>query len=282
MFKKLAAGVAAAALCLTAIATSVFADDKDGVDWGNGTIRATGFAAGKSTTKIESIRRAQARKAARMDAQRNLAEMVRGVRVTSESSVRDLELEYDVVKTSVDATLRDMREVSVKDFDDGTSEVILEMPLFGGDKSLAASAFLPYRDQEKQPFPQPSTASENNGTLVSGVTSEKYTGLIIDCKGLNLSPVMSPVIKNDGGQPIYGHQNLDIDKVIEFGMASYTSNANDAISHERAGENPLVVRAVKVEGFRANPVVSVNDSDRILIANQNDQFLDNMAVVFVK
>ena len=145
---------------------------------------------------------------------------------------------------------------------------------------------MPYKDQEKEPFPEPSASSRVNGIYSDGLNiyrnDESYTGLVIDCRDMDLNPVMSPVIRNDGGQAIYGHKNLDIDKVIELGMASYADDTNDEISRSRAGDNPLVVKAVALQGFNANPVVSVDDSDRILIANQNDQFLDNLAVVFVK
>ena len=99
---------------------------------------------------------------------------------------------------------------------------------------------------------------------------------------MKLNPVMSPVIRNNEGQSIYGYKNLDIDKVIEIGMASYANNPNDSVSFERAGKNPLRVKAVKLEKFNSNPVVSVDDSNKILIANQTDQFLDNCAVVFVR
>ena len=82
---------------------------------------------------------------------------------------------------------------------------------------------------------------------------------------------------------LLGYKNLDIDKVIDMGMASYATSANDATRRSRAGNNPLVVKAVKVDGIiKGNPVVSVADADKILIANQSDQFLDNCAVVFVK
>ncbi len=286
LVKKFSASLTAAAMFTTMITAAAFAADRDGVDWGKSVVRATGLAAGKDNASSKGIKRAQAKRAAMMDAQRNLAEIVEGVQVTSESSMKDLMLDYDIVKTRVEATIKNMREVSEKYNADDTCEVVVEMPLFGDNKSLAAAAFLPFKNETREPFPQPSTANVNSGaaTLVNGAYSNgsQYTGLVIDCSGMNLNPVMSPVIKNDAGQSIYGHKNLDIDKVIEFGMASYAENSYDEISRDRAGDNPLVVKAVKLEGFNANPVVAVNDADRILIANQSDQFLDNLAVVFVR
>ena len=162
---------------------------------------------------------------------------------------------------------------------DGTYEVVLEMPLFGGSNSLADAAFLPFKDEPKTDFPPPANASV---TTEPSVVGQNYTGLIIDCRGKNINCVMSPVIKNEGGTPIYGHKNLDIDKVIANGMAAYASDASDQISRQRAGSNPLIVKAVRLDDGNATPVVSAADADKILAANGHDRFLDNCAVVFIK
>lgn len=269
--KKLAACLTVAMLMLAMMATTAFAE-KGTVDWNKGVIRAMGIGAGKSTTKNPGLYRAQARRAAIMDAQRNLAETVKGVRVTSDSTMEDLELKYDVVRTQVDAIIKGMNEVSSQLMDDGTYEVVLEMPIFGAADSLSDAAFLPFKDEPKVSFPQPSTSTS---------VTVNYTGLIIDCRGMNLNCVMSPVIKNDNNQAIYGHQNLDYDKIIVNGMASYANSAEDEISRSRAGNNPLIVKAVNLADLNANPVVSTADADKILAANRQGKFLENCAVVFV-
>jgi len=105
-----------------------------------------------------------------------------------------------------------------------------------------------------------------------------YTGLIVDCRGLELQPVMSPVIKNTNGTKIYGHKNLDIDEVIRRGMADYI---DDTANVGRAGDNPLVVKAQSLENFNSNPVVTIPDSNRILIENHATKFLKDLNVVFL-
>lgn len=107
-----------------------------------------------------------------------------------------------------------------------------------------------------------------------------YTGLIVDCTGLGLRPVMSPVIKNADGTPIYGYKNLDSAKVIANGMAGYANGMSGRTT--RAGARPLVVKAVALENHNGNPIVSVADANRILVENQATHFLDNCAVVFVR
>ena len=105
-----------------------------------------------------------------------------------------------------------------------------------------------------------------------------YTGVIIDCTGLGLRPAMSPVIKAENGRPIYGYKNLDSDKVVASGMASYARSDADAT---RAGTNPLRLRAVSIDGG-ANPVLSANDANRLLLENNASGFLDATNVVFLR
>ena len=105
-----------------------------------------------------------------------------------------------------------------------------------------------------------------------------YTGVIIDCTGLGLRPAMSPVIKAENGRPIYGYKNLDSDKVVQNGMASYARSDADAT---RAGTNPLRLRAVSIDGG-ANPVLSANDANRLLLENNASGFLDATNVVFLR
>ena len=105
-----------------------------------------------------------------------------------------------------------------------------------------------------------------------------YTGVIIDCTGLGLRTAMSPVIKADNGRPIYGYKNLDSDKVVQNGMASYARSDADAT---RAGTNPLRLRAVSIDGG-ANPVLSASDANRLLLENNASGFLDATNVVFLR
>ena len=270
------------------------------VDWRKGVIRVTGIGAGKPEcmNNQPGIYRAQAKRAAMMDAQRNLAESVKGVQVTSESTMEDMMLQSDVVRTRVDSIIQGMQEVSSKYNEDGTYEVVLEMPLFGAKNSLAEAAFTSFKKKAKVAFPSPTNkmiinqptvnntvnnTNDNTANNTVNNTVNNYTGLIVDCGEVGeLNPVMSPVIKNSDGQPIYGHENLDYDKIIVKGMASYADEVSDEISRDRAGDNPMIIKAVSLSDINANPVVSVDDADKILTANQHDKFLDNCAVVFVR
>ena len=275
-FKKFTACLMAAMLMLIATALAMAEGD---TDWGRGIIRVTGSGVGKAAYKNKSPGQYKltAQQAARMDAQRKLAEYINGVQVTAESSMYDLALENDMVKTRTNGLVKNAVEVGSGEYDSefGVYTVTMEMKLYGGRGSVAEVAFLPFKDEPKVPFMQPTAKVSASG---SG-----YTGLIVDCRGLGeLNPVMSPVIKNANKQKIYGHENLDYDQIVVSGMASYANDTGDEISRSRAGNNPLIVKATALADLNATPVVSNADADRILAANQQGGFLNNCAVVFVK
>ena len=136
------------------------------------------------------------------------------------------------------------------------------------------TAYTGYQVSDATPNQMAKRSVEDYASKAEGT----YTGLIVDCRGLDLQPVMSPVIKNTNGTKIYGHKNLDIDEVIKRGMADYI---DDTANVGRAGDNPLVVKAQAVENFNSNPVVAIPDSNRILIENHATKFLKDLNVVFL-
>lgn len=113
----------------------------------------------------------------------------------------------------------------------------------------------------------------------SGAAAAPYTGLVIDCRGLGLKPVMSPVIRNANGEPIYGYKHLDYQKIQTDGLVSYSS---DIKTVARAGKNPLIIKAASLENYNGYPVLSLEDANLVLLADRASGFLEHYAVVFVR
>lgn len=287
-----------------------------GMDWSGDskiTVQGTGVAPTYAVNAVQA--RMLARRAAVVDAYRQLAEMVKGVNVDSETTVENMMVTSDVTKTKVTALIQGARVVSEQAIDGGGYAVTMEMSVFGASNSLA-TAVLPTNTVPTS-FPAPdasvpasmpssvqvnvqvtpgTTTQQTPATTLPSVTVPShqgssaaaapagqaiggYTGLIVDCRGLGLKPVMSPVIKNANGEPIYGYKNLDSATVIANGMASYTTDLSKAT---RAGSNPLVVKAVGLDNHNGNPILSVADANRVLIENGATGFLDRTNVVFVR
>ena len=213
-------------------------------------------------------------RAAELDAYRKAAEYVNELQLDSESTVEMGITKQNIIHTKLNVVLRRAKVIDEGKDADGVFYAVVRVPIWGVQNSVASAVFS--RNTTIEPFPEPQFPQPVS------TSSSGYTGLIIDCRGLGLSKAMSPVIKDDRGKAIYGYSNLDYDKVISQGMATYTSDPSSNVS--RAGSNPLVIKAVSVEGYasKCNPVVSAADASTILSANMNSHFLDNCSVVFVK
>ena len=130
------------------------------------------------------------------------------------------------------------------------------------------------------------------GTRLPGQEAETnqqkvYTGVIVDASGLGLETTFSPLILDTNGRAIYGKHNIDPRIAISQGMVEYATGLTGAVAKSRAGSNPLVVKALRVQSGRnsankVNLVVSTEDGDKILLANESSGMLKNCAVVFVK
>ncbi len=275
--------------------SSLSAFAAEGVDWSNGSITVTGSGVAPANARSATQARLMARRAAVVDAYRQLAETVKGVNVDSETTIQNMMVVDDITKTKVSAFIQGARIVSEQVIPDGGYEVTMTVSMFGVSNSLA-SAVMP-RPAAVESFPQPVAAVTpsvpasihvdvtvtQQGSSAAAAPAGKaiggYTGLIVDCSGLGLKPVMSPVIKNASGQPIYGYKNLDYDRVVSNGMAGYTSDVHNAV---RAGTNPLVVRAIGLDNHNGNPILATADANRVLIENGATGFLDRTAVVFIR
>lgn len=209
----------------------------------------------------------QMRRIAIMDGYRYLAEQVDTLYVNSSSTVKNLRDLDDAVNTKVEAALRGAKVVSVTREADGSFRAIVRMPMYGHSQSLAGAVL-----QEKnivEDFLKPK---------FTNLRSEiHYTGLVIDCRGLNLSPAITPAIKSVGGLEVYGYKNIGYQTAVDKGIVEYASD----FSSLRAGDSPLVVKAVKISGA-CDVIIDDEDADKILAVNQSSNILGNCAVVLVR
>jgi hypothetical protein len=254
-----------------------------GTDYGNGTITAEGSGAAPAAAGSPGRARMLARRAALVDAYRGLAEQIQGVDVEAETTVQDMAVASDLVRTKVSALVKGSKVVSEQYNADGTYQVKLSVPLYGVSGSVASAVWTKPAAREAFPVPASARTGSSAAAVPAAAAGIKavghYTGLIVDCRGLGLRPVMSPVIKNADGQAVYGYKNLDYQKVIARGMAGYTTDISLAA---RAGTNPLLVKAARLDNHQGNPVLALADADRVLVENQASGFLDDCAVVFVR
>lgn len=241
------------------------------IDWTTGVIKVTGSGAPPDRGSVAQ-KRLMAERAAIADAYRQLAEIINGVRVDSETVVKDFVTESDVIKTQVSAFIKGAQKVGKRYLSDGSVEVDMVVKLYG-DSGLT-KILEPQKQKTTPPPPkvEPVPVSEN------------YTGVIIDCRNLKLQPAMSPaILDKDGGEIYIGKLPIDPDKVINEGIVAYTSSMEQAKQSKRAGSNPLIIKAIKISGnFKSDVVIENKDAQTLLGANEKTKILDKANVVLLR
>lgn len=228
---------------------------------------------------------ALSREAAIMAAQRNLVGIIKGLQIDSETTMEDFLIGRDTVTRKISGILRGAQIVEEDTTSDGGYYVMMRVPLYGQD-SIAAAIVPEIAAGNPKPFERV-TDSELTQSEIETLQETNYTGVVIDASDLGLDETFSPVIYDTNGREVYGVENLQPDMIVSKGMVSYSDLPQDQIAVDRAGSSPLTVRAVEVRGGKnstnsVNCVISVEDADRILLANESSHMLENCAVVFVR
>jgi hypothetical protein len=230
---------------------------------------------------------AMSREAAIMAAQRNLIGIVQGMQINSTTTMRDLIIADDNVNRKISGTLRGAQIIEEEVTNDGGYYVKMRVPIYGVGESIAAAVIPALRPSEPQAFNVPNLQNLEP-SIIQDIQYGEYSGIVVDASGLGLAETFSPVIYDTSGRAIYGIENLQNDAlIIGEGMVSYSKSVNDATAMQRAGNAPLIVKAVSVRGGnnsvnKVNVVISSTDADKILLANQKTHMLENCAVVFVE
>lgn len=224
-----------------------------------------------------------ARRAAVVEAQRNLLETVKDVAIDSETNVEMSMTLNDTIHSEISGVIRGARVIDEEYIpEDGIYRVTMSVPMYGVG-SLGQVVFdNVIGNNQKVPVPAPSPAY-NPSTQLNG----NYTGLVIRARGAGLVRTFCPAIYDTSGRAIYGVYNVDKKYAIDYGVVGYAKGQQGwdtvRMGTSRAGSNPLVVDIVEVRQRVANKcdvVISVEDADRILAENRYSHFLDNYAVMF--
>lgn len=262
------------------------------MDWTKGVIKVTGAGAPPATGAMAQ-KRLMARRAAIADGYRQLAEAINGVRVDAETIVKNYVTESDVVRTQVSALIKGAQIGDTRYMSDGSVEVDMVIGMYGSNslssvlqpKLVETYHARPQTQPTAMPTAMPTSApTPPPETHINITPGGKYSGVIVDCKGLGVKPAMSPSIVDPQGKEVYVGSNvsIDVDFVVNTGIVGYATSLAQAKANARIGNNPLVLRATRAGGKTAvDAVLSADQTGALLSANMAQNFLDSSKVVFV-
>ena len=255
------------ALLIIALPAAALAEGKDakfsgdpksaqGVNWGGQMVRATGSGAPDLSVKNPAQARLGAERVALLDAMRNLLAQVKGLSITADKKMDDA-MKDDKIKARVEGLVKGYKVVGKRYFNDGGVEVDIEVPL-----AFLTEAFDPEAAQQ----------------LAVKVEGEKTnTGLVIDARGLKVTPALSPRLLDEGGKALYSVDSLSADARKVSGVASYVQSLDEAKKSLKAGDKPLVLKASKANGTD----LQLDSADAQKLLATNASFLAEGRVVIV-
>ena len=243
--------------------------DHGHINWTTGVVQAKGIGAPPDNSRAA---RPMAIQAAKLVAYRNLLELTKHVRIDSATTVENFIVKSDVITSRVEGIIHGARIIKTDYMSDGTVEVIVQMDLRGSFSQL----MLPQEIQQVEsitPIPRPDTPPPSSGV---------YTGLLVDGRGLNAKPAMSPKILDENGQEVYGSAYVSREFAVQQGMSGYAKDLGTAAKNQRISNNPLVVKGIKTDGAgNADIVISNADAAMIRGASEHLSFLKQCRVMIV-
>lgn len=255
------------------------------VNWSQGYIEAVGIGAVPDRSIGKANARPLAMRAAKVDAYRNLLEITKGVQIDSATTVKDFMVESDVINSKVEGLVKGAQLVKTEYMSDGTVEITLRMPLYGG---VLAQTIMPLAIAKPPVPPEPAPAPAVPAPVVAAPATPApagpaaYTGMVVDARGIQARPAMSPRVFDEDGTEVYGSANVDREYAVQQGMSGYARDLNAAQSNQRVTANPITVKAIRSSGAgRSDLIISNADARQIRTAADSMTFMKKCRVMVV-
>lgn len=235
------------------------------IDWSGRTVRATGSGVADPGITNPAQARLMAERAAVVNAQRNLLEIVKGVRINSETRVENYMTKYDVVNSSVKGIVVGARQIGPAQWDStrGIAQVELELALVG-PQSLAEAIEPALAAARSERIPEMTPAVEE--------FFRQYSALVIEARDTTLKPALFPRIYDEDG-------NLLLDTEQALGHTGrtavhYIRQLDELLNRPEFSRQPLVVKLRQIRGrLGADIVLSRQDADRLRWLKDGARFL---------
>ena len=199
------------------------------VDWQGQVIKATGSGAPDMRSLSPAQARLGAEKAAQLDAFRNLISQAKGIHISSDKTVGEA-MAKDEVKGRVEGVVKNFKVVKKRYYSDQGVEMDVEVPLSGVAQAVLDASAAP------------------SEAVAAKATEGRYSGLLVDARGLGVQPVLAPRLVDATGKVLYSAENMGADARKDVVPARYFKTLDQATHAPALGGTPLLVKAQKAHG----------------------------------
>lgn len=194
------------------------------INWTDQYIEAEGSSIMDSSRfKLKNQAKLMAQRGAIVDAQRNLLEIVNGVLVEGQTTVKDLVVESDEVKTKVSGVLKGAVKVGKTTYEDGVATVRLRIPLYADGLAEAV---------DTTPAPAPVPVDPNVPVVQDSLPKQ----VMLSVSG-NYNPRLFPTLTDAQNKVIWDMaQSFDPTKGKALSIVKQGSGALDAMKGKKGIE----------------------------------------------
>jgi len=270
-------------ICIVFICRSGYCDEVDNdvseylehgsVNWSQYYIqaRATGYPS-KNITSHKIIANAKKK------AMQALLETAQSVRIDSFTLVKNLAAENNEILTGITRMIQDAEIEDKKYMSDGAVEVVMHLSLNGGFAQLV----LPDDIRQVETIKQAVPVKKFSYFTYEIKTKKKYTGLVVDAKGINVKPAMIIKILDENGKEVYGSAFVSREYVVQSGMCRYVKSYEKSLKNLRVADHPITVKGLRTaEKKQTDIIISNADAAKIRSAPEHIIFLKNCRVIIV-
>jgi len=237
------------------------------INWTRGTAQARGANLAPIADRNEALAQA------RLAAQKNLIDALMAIRVDADRRAGDMVSQNKVLKTRLDQIVRQSAVVAEQVFTGGLAEIMVEVPLTGAVSQLLLPDGIRQLDSIKTVGAP--VRGQDNGKQV-------FNRLVVDARGLDIKPALSPRILDETGRQVYGPAFISRDFAVERGVSGYVRYHPQVAQPLGTEDKALMVKALRMQGAGATDlVISMADAARLHSASEHLTFLKQCRVVIV-
>ena len=210
----------------------------------------------------------------------NLLETIVSLRINSSNRVIDIVENFPSIMTQLrDMTHKAPEVEKLRKYQyDGTVEVWSQMSISGGFSQL----ILPPEIRQIEPIKQVLRPNSPSKLRTRSRSSEIFTGMVVDARGIQAVPVLAPVILDENLEEVFGPAYVSREFAVQHGMVCYTTDLWKAKFHPRVSDNPLIVKALKsLWPGRCDFVISNADAAKLRSSSEHLLFMRECRVIIV-
>ena len=253
------------------------------ITWGNGEIAVVQEVAGNAGSTDQALSPLAVRKVV-SQARKQMLDMVLSVRIDGKQTVSAyLSGDSDLSAQVVGLIQNSLFQGPTLFDEDGTVRVserfrgpLAELVL---PTTLQFQSGIPPRlsTSMAQGLPMADNAPEEVGSGTRG-----YTGVVVDARGLKITPALAPVIFGQDGFGAYGPFLVSRTSAVDKGVVAYSTTDDPKVLKERAGVRPLLVKALSAYGsWRTDMIISASDARLMRAIAKSDSIANGCKVVII-